>query len=253
MTDINLTTLGSSTTIGGIQFINTPTPVVSGTGGYFTFMATQSQGNGVVSEGFNSGSSSLTSDTDNSKTEALRLGSLQVVNQGGVDYYVFRLDINEPNGGDSPFVTLNDFKLYSSANQATLADFNTTTNELGTGFNKVYDMDSGGNNTLLMIDDSATGGGSGRDNYTVLIPTSVFAGQDPNSYVTLFTQMGMVDPISGVSYTEDSGFEEWRALTQPRLVHVETELRELHRDVALDAGRDDGVDDLEVAHLASIS
>jgi hypothetical protein len=215
MTDINLTATGSSTTIDGVTFINTPTPIVSGTGGYFTFLATQSQGNGVVSEGFNSGVSSPTTDTDDSKTQALQLGALQTVNVNGTDYYTFRLDINEPNGQDAPFVTLNDFKLYTSTNQATLANFNNTSNELGAGFVKVYDMDAGGDKTLLMIDDSTTGGGSGRDNYTVLIPTSVFAGQDPNSYVTLFTQMGRVDPISGVSYTEDSGFEEWRALTQP--------------------------------------
>jgi hypothetical protein len=41
------------------------------------------------------------------------VGDLQVVNKGGIDYYVFSLDINEPNNDPDWFLTLNELKIHT--------------------------------------------------------------------------------------------------------------------------------------------
>jgi VCBS repeat-containing protein len=202
MADIDLTT--GSITIGDATFSKTA-PIGAGTGNYDPFLTTHDgnangQTNDGVAEGFNHDQKSIL-DTDDARTLSLKLSDMSVKLIDGVAYYEFRVDLNENNSAAGKLVSLNEFKLYTSASPATLADFNNTTDESGAGFTKVYDLDAGGDKTLILKDDNS---GSGTDDYSVLIKASAFGNVDPaQTYVTLYVNMG------SQSAPEDGGFEEW--------------------------------------------
>lgn len=93
MADIDLTEdaidSGDPTTAtlpGGalLEYLIDDDQVVSGTGGYNTFLATNSSGNSGVSEGFNSDVNSHYLDIDFAKTESIAISSLKIVD----GYYV---------------------------------------------------------------------------------------------------------------------------------------------------------------------
>src|SRR5262245_36900169 len=203
MAGIDLTT--GSITIGDATFSKT-TPIGAGTGNYDPFLTTHDgnvngQTNDGVAEGFNHDQKSVL-DTDDARTHSLKLSDMSVKLINGVAYYEFRVDLNENNSAAGKLVSLNEFKLYTSASPATLADFNNTTDELGSGFTKVYDLDAGGDKTLILKDDNS---GSGTDDYSVLIKASAFGNVDPEqTYVTLYVNMG------SQSAPEDGGVEEWK-------------------------------------------
>jgi uncharacterized repeat protein (TIGR01451 family) len=201
MADIDLTT--GSITMGDATFSKT-TPIGAGTGNYDPFLTTHDgngQTNDGVAEGFNHDQTPIL-DTDDARTHSLKLSDMPIELINGVAYYEFRVDLNESNSAAGKLVSLNEFKLYTSASPATLADFDSTTDELGAGFTKVYDLDAGGDVTLILKDDNS---GSGTDDYSVLIKASAFGNVDPaQTYVTLYTNMG------SQATPEDGGFEEWK-------------------------------------------
>jgi hypothetical protein len=189
MADISLVT--GSIDIGDATFSKT-TPVGSGTGLYDPFLATHDsnangQTNDGVAEGFNNDATGIL-DVDASKTSSLKLSDMPIKVIDGVEYYEFRVDLNETNNVAGRIVTLNEFKIYTSTSPATLANFNNTTDEFGAGFTKVYDLDAGEDRTLILRDDNS---GSGTDDYSVLIKVSAFGDVDPTTtYLTLYTNMG---------------------------------------------------------------
>jgi Bacterial Ig-like domain len=203
MADIDLTT--GSITSGNATFSKT-TPIGAGTGNYDPFLTTHDgnangQTNDGVAEGFNHDQTNIL-DTKDTRTHSLKLSDMAIKLINGVAYYEFRVDLNEKNSAAGKLVSLNEFKLYTSARPATLADFNNTTDKFGAGFTKVYDLDAGGDKTLILKDDNS---GSGTDDYSVLIQASAFGNVDPaQTYVTLYTNMGR--PTA----EEDGGFEEWK-------------------------------------------
>ena len=204
MADISLVT--GSIDIGDATFSKT-TPVGSGTGLYDPFLATHDsnangQTNDGVAEGFNNDATGIL-DVDASKTSSLKLSDMPIKVIDGVEYYEFRVDLNETNNVAGRIVTLNEFKIYTSTSPATLANFNNTTDEFGAGFTKVYDLDAGEDRTLILRDDNS---GSGTDDYSVLIKVSAFGDVDPTTtYLTLYTNMGRQPGAA-----EDGGFEEWK-------------------------------------------
>ena len=204
MADISLVT--GSIDVGDATFSKT-TPVGSGTGLYDPFLATHDsnangQTNDGVAEGFNNDATGIL-DVDASKTSSLKLSDMPIKVIDGVEYYEFRVDLNETNNVAGRIVTLNEFKIYTSTSPATLANFNNTTDEFGAGFTKVYDLDAGEDRTLILRDDNS---GSGTDDYSVLIKVSAFGDVDPTTtYLTLYTNMGRQPGAA-----EDGGFEEWK-------------------------------------------
>ena len=115
MADISLVT--GSIDIGDATFSKT-TPVGSGTGLYDPFLATHDsnangQTNDGVAEGFNSDGTGIL-DTDASKTSSLKLSDMPIKVIDGVEYYEFRVDLNETNNVAGRIVTLNEFKIYTS-------------------------------------------------------------------------------------------------------------------------------------------
>jgi hypothetical protein len=231
MADIDLTT--GTVTIGDATFTKA-TPVGAGTGNYDPFLTTHDsnangQTNDGVSEGFNHDGTAIL-DTDDTRTHSLKLSDIPIKVIDGVAYYEFRVDLNE-NNGNGELVSLNEFKLYTSASPATLANFDNTTDELGAGFTKVYDLDAlatGGDKTLILRDDNS---GSGADNYAVLVKVSAFGDVDPTqTYLTLYTNMGR-QPNS----EEDGGFEEWKTENVAASI-TGTKFEDINGDGDRDAG-----------------
>uniref|UniRef100_UPI003A9A49B5 DUF7507 domain-containing protein n=1 Tax=Stappia sp. TaxID=1870903 RepID=UPI003A9A49B5 len=206
MTDISIEAPGSSADIDGVIFQDSAN-IGSGTGNYNTFLALK--GNDGVVRGFNTddsgGNDPSNPEVDLSKTETLLLGSIPIILVDGVEYYEFRLDLNESNSNPDAQISLNQFTLYSSAS-STIEDRTTLESS-----NLVWDMDAayGSDVTILMTEVST---GSGTDDYSVLVPVSKFDGLDPlTTYIYLDTELGRLGPPS--EYDEDGGFEEWNVQT----------------------------------------
>src|SRR6188474_1595520 len=138
-TTINLTAAGSSTTIDGAVFLDSAN-IGSGTGNYNTFLAvspTPSQSGNE--QGFNSDQTPpidpSNQDIDQAKTHTVRLSSVPVTIVNGVEYYEFRVDLNESNSNPNGQISLDAFRIYSSSSgtiESTATLF---------GQNLVYDMD----------------------------------------------------------------------------------------------------------------
>jgi uncharacterized repeat protein (TIGR01451 family) len=222
--DLDITPAGSSTTIGGVIFtdaVNTG----SGTGNYNTFLAISD--NDGVEEGFNSDDTppidASNKDIDQAKTHTVKLSSLVVVTIGGVQYYEFRVDLNEANSDPNAQISLDQFKLYTSTNGG-IVDTTTLFSQ-----NLIYDMDAGGNVSVLLSD--AESSGSGTDDYAVLVPVSEFAGLDPTTtYVYLYTQMG----AAGTNWNATATFEEWNL--QNGVTLTGTKFEDLNNNGVKDAG-----------------
>ncbi|MEO6360884.1 MAG: hypothetical protein ABIO43_09970 [Sphingomicrobium sp.] len=202
--------------IDGLLVVHPTGGVVSGTGGYTPFLR-QNSSDGTTT-GFNTSDANTLSksgtenlDMDKAWTQSLRLSDLPIIYRNGIAYYEIRLDLNEENntgldagGAPNTQLELSEFQIYWSGQQATLADYTEGSSlVLGTGFNNVFDLDEGGDNSLILIDGAS---GSGRDDYAFYIPVSNFVGADPDDYFTLFAQFGP-------SPAEGATFEEFRIQT----------------------------------------
>jgi len=200
--DVDITNAGDFTVINGVTFTDA-VRVGSGTGGYNTFLAISN--NSGVEAGFNSDDTppinATNADIDQAKTHTVKLSSLVVKTIGGVDYYEIRIDLNEANSDPNAQLSLDQFKLYTSTNggiESTTNLFNPANATLK------YDMDAGGDKSILLSDAGSTG--SGTDDYSILIPTSLFAGQDPTTtYLYVYAQMG----AAGTGWDATSTFEEF--------------------------------------------
>ena len=197
MADIDLTSPGSTTTINGV-IINRGAPIGSGTGNYSPFLGIRD--NDGNENGFNTDATNVLN-TDQSKTSSLTFNQIPIRVIDGVQYLEFRLDLNETN--ENPFTALNALKIYYSSAPATGADYVAGTQELDADFTKIFDLDAGGDKTLLM---DAHSSGSGNDDYIFYVPVSLFGGADLSSaYITMYAEFGR----PGTDYAADDGFEEF--------------------------------------------
>ena len=226
--DVDITDAGDFTIIGGVTFTDA-VRVGSGTGNYNTFLAISN--NSGVESGFNSDDTPAidptNSDIDQAKTHTVKLSDLVIVTVNGVQYYQVRVDLNEANSDPNAQISLDQFKIYTSTNggiESTTDLFNPANATLR------YDMDAGGNISILLSDAGSTG--SGTDDYSVLIPVSTFAGLDPTTtYFYLYTQMGAAD---GADWNAGATFEEWNLENGVTLTGVK--FSDLDGDGVRDAG-----------------
>jgi hypothetical protein len=179
---------GTSGTINGVLFeFDDQQP--AGTGVLNSFLRIQRTPN---EEGYNTSNPDFPFDEvapAGGFTRDLQFGELQQI--GG--NYLFVLDINEPNGNNSP-LSLDKLQIYIS----NVGSQNTTIlGDLGT---LIYDMDAGEDSLVLMDYDNAPG--SGVTDMLMTVPTSVFAGVSPSDFVILYSAFGNTD------FSQD-GFEEW--------------------------------------------
>lgn len=215
---IDLTTKGASGNSGpGIfqEFAFQPT----GTGVFDPFVRIQQTG---TEAGYNTDGRPVEFETKdaNQWTHSLALASLGVVTRDGVDYFMFRLDINEMANEESQnkptgrHLSMNDFVIYLG-NAPDLLGFNQGNLNAPFGGNAVlvYNIDTAdarGDATVELNDKNSNGSnghgpGSGDSDMDVFIPVSLFQGKgDPFQWVYLYSKFGVPHP-------SDDGFEEWSA------------------------------------------
>jgi len=190
---IELTSVGSSGTINGALFQQT-SPQPTGTGVIDSFVRIQNKG---VEQGYNTSARPVQFDekTDPNYTRALLLSEVPVVNINGTNYRQFLLDINEVNNDPGRYLSLDGLQLF----QANTGNLDSYPN-LGT---KIYDLDAGGDHSVLL--DYTLNSGSGSGDMFLYVPDSLF---DPSlSNVYLWSQFGL-----NPNATTDAGFEEWAVL-----------------------------------------
>jgi len=205
---VDLRTAGSSGTVNGAllsQIVSPPT----GTGYIDPFLRLQDS---PIEEAFNTdyrdgGQAPLDAKSDPNFTHSLKLGDLGIINVGGIDYYQFTLDIDEPNNGPKRYISLDMMDLYI----ASRGDIESYAALTGEGTLK-WSLDGAGDATVY-LDGGNLSSGNGGDDMQALIPTSAFAGVDPNKYLYLYSKFGATTGMQAdPNFDSDASFEEWRAL-----------------------------------------
>ncbi len=200
---VDLRTAASTGTANGAlfsQLVTAPT----GSGNMDPFLRLQ---NSPIEQAFNTdyrvgGQAPLDAKSDLTFTHSLTLGQLATVNQGGVDYYMFTLDIDEPNSGPLKYISLDQFKLYT-ADTGDLANLSTATLR--------WDMDGVGDATVYLNGGNLSSG-NGQADMQVLVPATAFAGVDPGKYLYLYSMFGATTGFGADNFDANASFEEWSAL-----------------------------------------
>lgn len=200
--------LGSSCTIDGAIYRNDDSTAVVGSGVVDPFLTVQRNN---TESGFSTDAATpdlplnvKRAEGNGQFTRTFTIGDLFTFTEGGVDYFRFFLDINEPSGGKQSLLMLDLVKIYNtgSTNSVMLGD--DEVDDLGDldaqGWGLLYDL--GDNQIKLEYD--LIGGGSGKGfDLELLIPTAKFTGSTDTRIVfaTAFSDSG-------------DGFEEWWVQTR---------------------------------------
>ena len=196
-----------------------PSDQASGTGVFNTYLAVQAPGSSVHERGFNTGlygvpkESCNNYDESDSKTSALPLSAVPIVDIEGTLYREFACDINEVSGIPEAYISLEVIQIWQSDSHdlcglfdmdGTLPDYYFTDPEP----ELVYDLDWDANYTLIL--DYGVNTGSGKPDYKVFIPNDWF---DPTlDYVVMVVDHGNLEltyPETYEDYGGSDGFEEW--------------------------------------------
>lgn len=133
----------------------------------------------------------------------ITVGSLGVVTIGNKQFIPFLLDINESANNNNHLLSLDDVKIFTTS--ATRVSDPTVGSLLADPrLTLRYDMDAGGNNSVL-LDYNRSGRGSGAADMALFVPLSVFGGVAPSQNLYLYSKFGG-DIAKGDA---DAGFEEW--------------------------------------------
>ncbi|MER8574212.1 hypothetical protein NKH19_11960 [Mesorhizobium sp. M1338] len=175
----------------------------AGTGNYDTFLVLGAKG---TESGFNTDGNPLPlDDKQPAHTNALLLTDMQVVTDAdGHDYYVFKLDANEPNSTTGGVLSLTSLQIYSAS------DPNITSLPTLQGQQLLYNMDGNvtdGDVTVQLNAGSNAPAGSGQGDLFVYIPTSFFTSAT-GGYVYLYSTFGNTSDANA-----GGGFEEWGVIT----------------------------------------
>jgi hypothetical protein len=195
-------------TSGGTVIFTNPTNLSNiGSGVVKPFLGAQNNGTefGVDTDDLNVATLPLNDKRDNTNTftNTFTTSQLAVITLNGKTYYEFLLDANEPNGGTDGLISIDTLRLWDAKSAA----FQILTNQNVTSLADVDGLFSsliyalGPNNTLVLNSDLFAGSGLGYD-LAMFVPTSLFAGVDPNSRIIFGTGMGALE-------VAQDGFEEW--------------------------------------------
>jgi hypothetical protein len=213
---VDLRTAGSSGVINGAIYEQI-TPHSTGTGLIDSFVQQSPQGNGTTSHAFNTTVNNiLDNKSSDNFNHSILLSDVHVVMRGGLPYRRFLLDINESNGNDDEFISLDEVVIFvggtSNSNVTTFAGGILQHNGA-----IVYRMDAGGDSWAAL--DASLNSGSGSGDMLLLVPQTAFAGHLGSSVVTLYSAFGGqgIDPVDFVgNFGASGGFEEWAtAIPEP--------------------------------------
>jgi hypothetical protein len=204
---IDLTTAGTTATssVDGTIWTNTNLIQSSGTGVIEPFLRWQ---NNDTETGMNTDAQTPPYDTKAGIwTHSITYGQLGIVNKGGIDYYVFTLDINEPNGGQS-LLTINELRIYSVDASAGGALADEVAVQGAAGSTLHYNLDGTSDQTIY-TDYAVSNTGSGESDVDFYIPVSFFAGASSTDYLYMVINSGLAGDTNGLDSAD--GFEEVRA------------------------------------------
>lgn len=215
---IDLTAGGATvtSTVDGTIWANTNLLQSAGTGIYNPFLRVQAND---TEDGMNTDGNRVYDQVGGGDphTHSLTFGDLQTTTIGTTDYYVFTLDINEPNGGGAEYLSLDALRIYS-ANASAGGSLETEADVLAaSGGTLHYDLDDSEDQTVYM--NYAVGNkGSGEDDIDLYIPKSFFAGATDTDYLYFYSAFGGVGEIAqpgpNPDFSSADGFEEWAANTK---------------------------------------
>jgi hypothetical protein len=200
---IDLTTAGTTVTsaVDGTIWTNTNLIQSSGTGVIEPFLRWQANN---TETGMNTDVPPPYDTKAGIWTHSITLGQLGIVTVGGIDYYVFTVDINEPNGGQS-LLTLNELRIYTTSAGGSLADEAAV---IAAGASLNYNLDGTSNQTIY-TDYAVSNTGSGESDLDFYIPTSFFAGALSTDNLYMVINSGLSGDTNGLDSAD--GFEEVRA------------------------------------------
>jgi hypothetical protein len=200
---IDLTTAGTTATsaVDGTIWTNTNLIQSSGTGVIEPFLRWQANN---TETGMNTDVPPPYDTKAGIWTHSITLGQLGIVNKGGIDYYVFTLDINEPNQ-EQAFLTLNEMRIYTTSAGGSLADEAAV---IAAGATLNYNLDGTVDQTIY-TDYRVSNTGSGESDVDFYIPTSFFAGASSTDNLYFVVNSGLAGDTNGLDSAD--GFEEIRA------------------------------------------
>ena len=217
----------SGVILGAIFTRNNVQP--TGTGVFDPFLTMQPAVGQLIEQGYNTSAGGTRplplDDLRVHWNRDIRVSDLAPVTLDGNQYYVFRLDADEPGQANiKKYLSIDNIRVYTSpiGGQTT-----TDVDELGRlryGMNSLEDpLNVNGN--WVKIDATLTAGaghvnsGGGPGDLTVYLPASYFDGASPTDYVYFYNLNGAhfaTEPGTGA----EGGAEVWRAFTRPRTVTV---------------------------------
>lgn len=198
---IDLTRRGATAGAGAGIVAQTDTQP-TGTGYIRSFVRVQGAASGGGSEqGYNTDARPLQFDENKSPqfTRSLGANLVPTVTVGGVKYREFLLDINQKSSASK--LSIDDIRIFlgnSPTMTATAAEASSGVHTFA-GLTPVFDLDAGGDRTILL--DAGLNSGSGSGDMRLLVPDAAFVG---GSYVYLYSKMGAT-----AGATANGGFEEW--------------------------------------------
>jgi hypothetical protein len=219
-------------TTGGVAQFNNPANLSNIGSGVITPVLTEQHNGtegGVSTDDLNVNTLPLDDKRDNTNTftTTFQLNQLGFVTVGGVDYFAFFLDINEPNGGNNSLLSLDTLRIWgrsgtsgetapfmlNNTNVTSIADLDLIPN-----IQLVYALGPG--NVLMMDYNLFAGSGLGYD-LSFLVPTSAFIGLAADSRILFSSAFGLSGGTTPGADAAD-GFEEWAFLpgAGPRIVTV---------------------------------
>ncbi len=219
---IDLTGLGNTWTGADGVIWNESITSPTGTGVYNPFLRLQ---NDPTEQGFNTNYGGPADNVGSDKpplddkggvwTRAIQMQNIGTVTKGGIDYYQFTLDINEPGTYPEAYLSLDEVKIYTVAAGVGMDKLATWSDVVSNGTLR-YDMDGTANQEVYL--DANLQQGSGHDDMEMLIPVTKFGTAAATDYMYFYSAFGgaglqwqsnkgLVDATGS-----ESGFEEWHAL-----------------------------------------
>jgi hypothetical protein len=184
---------GNGGTINQVVFSYLDPNQSTGTGTIDPFLRLQRNGS---EEGVNTTATSL----DEKDTDLIQFAAIAATTLDGTAYRVFFLDVNEQNS--RPYLSLDGVRIWASSSAG-------ETYVSLSGQSPLYDLDEGGNNTVLL--DASRNSGSGDGDMLMYVPSAFFAGVADTSYLYLYSLFGAyVESGPGArDFQAGGGFEEW--------------------------------------------
>jgi hypothetical protein len=221
----DITADNSSAMVDGAYFFQKTGTTASGTGTFNTFLGVKDdEGGGDPSgptqgAGFNAPvvTNPMGLEVDESKTfEIYGIDLVAPDAVGGAasgDFFQMGLDINEPNGGNQDYLSIDEFEIWVRAPiSGSINPANDYTDLSTSGATKVYELDVDSTRDVTLLAKAVdAAGGSGNSDYLILVPQSKFTdvpGWNENWLVFVWIMVGGAGDLGGLKYGEDSGFEE---------------------------------------------